>query len=351
MPKKIEQHDLAIKNILLVLLLIVIFYILYSLQAIIIPLVMALLFAIMFQPLITWLRKVKMPRWLILPTVIFITLVVLLLLYVVVLETSSDLIDNKAYLLKRLQIKSNDFIQFLRTLPFIKIDRRMDWRGLFEILTQNKMGSTLSYLSNVLFSFSTSFFMFLLYYIVLLIGMADYKKYLNYVSGENEHSDLLVNYERIQRSIYSYMILKSFICLCTGFITYTVCLFYGINFAFFWGFITFLLTFIPTIGPIMAAIPPILMAAIQYDSLSPVSTLAIILIALKLIMGNVVEPLVMGGKLRLNLLTVLFGLVFWGFIWGIAGLILSVPLMVLIKLIFEQIPSLAIVSRIMGSSE
>jgi predicted PurR-regulated permease PerM len=171
------------------------------------------------------------------------------------------------------------------------------------------------------------------------------------VSGEENYSELLLNYERVQRSIYSYMILKTFVCLLTGFITYLVCLIYGINFAFFWGFITFLLTFIPTVGPVLGAVPPILMAIIQYDTFQPVIILTIILLVLKLIMGNIVEPIIMGGKLRLNMLTVIFGLVFWGYLWGIAGLILSVPLMVITKLIFEQFSSLKPVARLMGTPD
>jgi predicted PurR-regulated permease PerM len=351
MPSNFDLKDNSTRNILLGILLILLFFVLYLLQSILIPLVMAMLFAIMFQPLIIWLQRLKTPKWLVLPTITILTLALLLILYFVIIETSSDLLENKEYLLKRLQIRGNDLIQLIKGLPFVKVDKRMDWRGLIELFTTYKIGDSLAWSANFLYSFTLSFFMFLLYYIVLLSGMSNYRNFLNYVSGEENYSELLLNYERVQRSVYSYMILKSFICLLTGFLTYVICLFYGLNFAFFWGFLTFLLTFIPTIGPILAALPPILMGLIQYDSFSPVSTLAIILIIIKLIMGNIVEPIIMGGKLKINTLTVIFGLVFWGFMWGIAGLILSIPLMVLVKLIFEQIPSLQSVARLMDSPD
>ncbi len=351
MPSNFDLKDNSTRNILLGILLILLFFVLYLLQSILIPLVMAMLFAIMFQPLIIWLQRLKTPKWLVLPTITILTLALLLILYFVIIETSSDLLENKEYLLKRLQIRGNDLIQLIKGLPFVKVDKRMDWRGLIELFTTYKIGDSLAWSANFLYSFTLSFFMFLLYYIVLLSGMSNYRNFLNYVSGEENYSELLLNYERVQRSVYSYMILKSFICLLTGFLTYVICLFYGLNFAFFWGFLTFLLTFIPTIGPILAALPPILMGLIQYDSFSPVSTLAIILIIIKLIMGNIIEPIIMGGKLKINTLTVIFGLVFWGFMWGIAGLILSIPLMVLVKLIFEQIPSLQSVARLMDSPD
>jgi len=351
MPKEFDSKDNTIKNILIVMLIIAIFVILYVLQSILVPLVLALLFAIMFQPLILWLQKVKTPKWLVLPMITFLTLSLLFIIYFVILETSSDILENKDYLLSRLQLRTNEIIQFLRGIPILKIDKRLDWKGLIELFTQYKIGDSISFIANFLGSFTTSFLMFVLYYIVLLSGMSNYRRFLNYVSGDENYSELLLTYERVQRSIYSYMILKSFVCLMTGFITYIICLIYGINFAFFFGFITFLLTFIPTIGPILGAVPPILMSIIQYDTFKPVVILTIILIVLKIIMGNIVEPLIMGGKLRLNMLTVIFGLVFWGYIWGIAGLILSVPLMVITKLIFEQFSSLKPIARIMGTSD
>jgi predicted PurR-regulated permease PerM len=69
------------------------------------------------------------------------------------------------------------------------------------------------------------------------------------------------------------------------------------------------------------------------------------------IMGNYVEPLIAGHKLNLNTVTVIFGLVFWGWLWGIAGMMLSVPLMVIIKLVLEQIPDMGYIARLMSVPE
>jgi len=77
----------------------------------------------------------------------------------------------------------------------------------------------------------------------------------------------------------------------------------------------------------------------------------IILLALQLTMGNFVEPKLLGNRLRLNTVTVIFGLVFWGYLWGIPGMILSVPLMVVLKLTFEYIPSTRIFARLMSYPE
>ena len=125
----------------------------------------------------------------------------------------------------------------------------------------------------------------------------------------------------------------------------------NLNFAFFFGFIAFLLNFIPSIGSILATIPPFMMAFIQFDTLQPVVLLLLILSTIQMVMGNLVEPIITGDRLKLNTLTVIFGLVFWGYIWGLAGMIISIPLLVLLKLIFEHFPDTQIFARIMGSPD
>lgn len=192
--------------------------------------------------------------------------------------------------------------------------------------------------------------MFFLYYVVLLIGFTDYDLYIAHVKGDTD-SRLIENMSRIQGSILSYLMIKMLISLLTGILVYLTCLFFDLNFAFFFGFIAFLLNFIPSIGSIIATIPPVLMAFIQFDTFQPVIFLLLILSSIQMVMGNLVEPIITGDRLKLNTLTVIFGLVFWGYIWGLAGMIISIPLLVLLKLIFEHFPDTQIFARIMGSPE
>ena len=93
------------------------------------------------------------------------------------------------------------------------------------------------------------------------------------------------------------------------------------------------------------------MCFVQYDYFAPVIFFFILLAGVQFVMGNVIEPIIMSNKLSLNIVTVLLGLFFWGHIWGITGMMLSVPLLVIIRLILEQIPNLAAISRLMGTSK
>jgi predicted PurR-regulated permease PerM len=192
--------------------------------------------------------------------------------------------------------------------------------------------------------------MFALYYIVLLSGMSNYPAFVRYVGGKRQET-FLKNYETIQKSILAYILTKTLINLSTGALVTIICLIFGIKFALFWGLLVFLLNFVPQIGSVLGILPIVMMGLIQFDSIQAILLLIILTEAVLFTMGNVLEPKVMGSRLRLNTITVLFGLVFWGYLWGIAGMMLSIPLMVIIKLTFDNIPSFHVFGRVMGYPE
>ncbi len=341
-------HDNTSRSILIVFLIVLIFYLMSSLASILLPLVLAVLVAALFQPLIMALKKIRIPNFMILPLVMLISLGALFLIYIVISGTATDIADQYDYLSQKVMKKSNSLVWWVNHT----FGSRYSLNGLIRLAgknidakwVSNAAGNVLASLS----SFAGSFVMFALYYIVLLSGMANYKTFIRYVGGDNS-DNLLASYEKVQSSINSYMLIKTGVNLLNGLMFYLICVLFDVKFAVFWGFLTFLLSYIPTIGSVVSTVPPVLMCILQSDTPGPVLFLAASLVVSHFVIGNVIEPIIMGNHLKINTVTVIFGLVFWGYIWGIAGMILSVPLLVLIKIIFEQVPSLAIVARIMGS--
>jgi len=129
-----------------------------------------------------------------------------------------------------------------------------------------------------------------------------------------------------------------------------ICSLFGVDFAIFWGFLAFVLNFVPTVGSIVATAPPLLLGWIQIDAYGTLALFALLMIAVQFVMGNIVDPLLMGNSLSINTVVIILGLVFWGYLWGITGMILSVPLLVLIKVILQQIPDARFLVRLMDSS-
>jgi AI-2 transport protein TqsA len=341
------NDNAAIKNILIIFLIVLIFYLLSVLSSILIPLVLAFLFAILFQPLISYLSKKGVPKWLILPTVSIITLALVFLVGLIISDTATAIANEREYLGNKLVEKANSVLLWIKETFNLKFEDENITTQIENAIDTENISSAIGDIASGLGSFLGSFLFFALYYVMLLAGMSGYKKFVRYVGGQK--SELaLKEYENIQKSVSSYIWIKTVISIITGLLTFLFCIIFGIKFALFWGFIAFLLNFIPSIGSILGTILPILMGIIQLDSFQELFILATLLVAMQFTMGNVIEPIVMGSRMRLNTLTVLFGLVFWGYLWGIPGMILSVPLLVIMKLILERFPSFSFVGRLMG---
>jgi AI-2 transport protein TqsA len=177
--------------------------------------------------------------------------------------------------------------------------------------------------------------------------------YINYLEGDDDigKQRLLKAFVEVKDAVASYMKVKFFTSLCTGLCFSLICWAFGLDFVVFWGFFAFLLNFIPTVGSIIATIPPILLGLIQIDSGANYLFFILLLVLTQFTWGNIIEPLMMGSSLALNTVTVILGLVIWGYIWGIAGMLLSVPLIVLARVILAQIPDADLIVKLMGRSQ
>jgi len=135
------------------------------------------------------------------------------------------------------------------------------------------------------------------------------------------------------KKVGTYISTLSLISLLTGIAVYLLCRGFGIDFALFWALLALLLNFIPVVGAIIASLPPILLAVIQLDSWTAIAIFVAIMLLLNVLLGQVLQPKLMGTRLALKPVAVLLGLIFWGLLWGIPGMFLATPLMVLIRIL------------------
>jgi AI-2 transport protein TqsA len=343
-----EIYDTRVRSILTIFFVILVFYLLKLLSALLIPLVLALLFALLFQPLILFLNKRKVPNWIIVPIISIFSLLVLVVLVNIIIQTSADISSQQDYLLERLNLKIESILNWASSFTGTEIKPEYVTDEISKLINGEFITSVIGGVASSLSSITGSFVMFALYYIVLLSGMSGSGEYLNYLAGKNNDGSLEESFSKVSKSVYSYMVIKTLVNLSMGILVAVTCYAFGIKFPIFWGFLTFVFHYIPTIGSIIATIPPVLMGIIQFDSPGTILIFVLILMIVQFTMGNVVEPKIMGGHLRLNTVAVIFGLVFWGYIWGVTGMMLSVPLLVILKLVFEHFPSLQIFARLMG---
>jgi AI-2 transport protein TqsA len=147
--------------------------------------------------------------------------------------------------------------------------------------------------------------------------------------------------------VLRYLWLKTLISVATGVLVGLWVAALGVDFAVLWGFLAFVLNYIPNFGSVLAALPAVLLAIIQ---MGPGWAIVVALgyVAINLLMGNLLEPFVMGRRLGLSPLVVLLSLFFWGWVWGPVGMLLSVPLTMVIKIVMENTPQLRWLALLLG---
>lgn len=143
---------------------------------------------------------------------------------------------------------------------------------------------------------------------------------------------------KIGKQIQSYIRIKTYLSLLTALISYVILALVGVDFAEFWAFSVFFLNYIPSIGSIIATILPCMLALIQFESWIPFAIVSCGLTSLHFLVGNVVEPKVMGKQFNLSGLVILVSLMVSFEVWGVAGMILSVPLLMIVSIILSNFP-------------
>ena len=144
---------------------------------------------------------------------------------------------------------------------------------------------------------------------------------------------------QVENSVSRYLGLKTVVSLITGVMSYIALYFIGIDSPVFWAFLIFLLNFIPTIGSLIATVFPAVFCLLQFGDFTPSILVLLIVGGIQVLVGNVLEPKLVGNSLNISPLVAILSLTFWGSIWGITGMILSVPITVIMVIIFSKFPS------------
>lgn len=159
---------------------------------------------------------------------------------------------------------------------------------------------------------------------------------LFFMAGETVSKRDIPIIEEIKKSVGTYMGTKLLTSTLTGIITYIILKSFGIEMAFMFAMLTFLLNFIPNFGSVVAVLLPVPIIFLQYSLGLELFLCVGLMLTIQMLIGNVLEPRIQGDSMGLHPVTVLFCLTFWGFIWGVPGMFLSVPITASIKIIFSK---------------
>jgi predicted PurR-regulated permease PerM len=158
-------------------------------------------------------------------------------------------------------------------------------------------------------------------------------------SSPNKFKRLNETLYKIEWSVARYLGIKTLISLLTGFLSYLIFVFIGLDFAIFWAFLIFLLNFIPTVGSLLGTIFPAIFCLLQFGDFTIALSVLLIVGLIQVFIGNFLEPKWLGNSMNISPLFSIISLVFWGLVWGTTGMVISVPITVVLLIILSQFES------------
>ena len=297
-----------------------------SASAIIVPFLLSLFIAIILAPFYTFLISKKIPESLSMALVLA-TLVLTILSTAALIGTSLQSFSSNIPLYES---KLNSYIAHL-TEFLNSYGITLPSNDLVSLLQPNTVFKYAATTLKSMGSFVTNSFVILLTVIFILLESTQFEQKFS----RDSHKGHMKKLRNISEKIKHYIALKTIISLVTGAIIYVILLIIGLDYAILWGVLAFLLNFIPNIGSIIAAVPAVLLALIQFGPLMA-GGVATVFVIINTLIGSVIEPKVMGNGLGLSTLIVFLSLIFWGWILGPVGMLLSIPLTIMVKIILQE---------------
>ncbi len=215
-----------------------------------------------------------------------------------------------------------------RLSSVLNIDIVASWNDfLHTFKITNVLQGVVGFMSSLL----GNIFLVLLYVLFILAENGVTRQKIQKMFTQKEDRDRVNSIlSKVNRSISRYITLKTIVSLITGVLSYSVLMVMGIDFAALWAVIIFALNYIPTIGSLIATIFPALMALVQFSALKPFLMVLFFIGLIQVVVGNFIEPKIMGNSLNISPLVVLLSLALGGLLWGVEGMVLCVPIAVIV---------------------
>jgi predicted PurR-regulated permease PerM len=311
-------------------------------RPVLIPFILAVFLSYIIDPALTFLTGCRCHR----PGAV---LIVLALMFVFLYLAGALFYSSGKSLaaeLPKFQGRISEITQFLEkgVGPF-----KVDLSSALGKLDIGKIGALIVSALGPFFSILGNLLLVFLFLIFIVSGRGRAAGKIQKALGDGRSGRIKAVIEAINAQTRKYILIKTALSLANGLIVWVVLAIFGVEFAPLFGFMAFVLNFIPDIGSLVATVLRVGFAFFQFGTFWTPFLILVITVGLDSILGYFLEPKIMGKGLGLSPLLVFFSLLFWGWLWGIPGMILSVPLTAVIKIVCQNVPALRPVAVLMGS--
>lgn len=340
-PAEADENR-ALKIGLAIILLFAAGFVLKLARPVLVPFILAVFLSYILDPALTFLTGCRCPRKSAMLIVLGLMFVVLYLIGVLAYSSGKAFVAE----LPKYQSRLGDIARFLaKGIGPLKIDlpaavAALDFNQAGAFILK-AIGPFLGVVGNILLVF--------LFLVFIVAGRGRAAGKLAKALDGASAGKIAGIVESINAQVRKYLVIKTLVSLANGVMVWIVLLIFGVDFAALFGLLAFLLNFIPNIGSLIATILRVGFAFFQFGTFWTPFWILVITDGLDLVLGNIIEPRIMGKGLGLSPLLVFFSLLFWGWLWGIPGMILSVPLTAVIKIACQNVPALRPIAVLMGS--
>ena len=311
-------------------------------EAIMVPFLLAVFIATTAATPVFWLHRRGVPFGLAIAAVALALIVALVGVGALVADSARAFLTQMPFYQERLLDLAGGTMEMLRSLG-------VDLSGT-PVLEAFDPAAVFALAGNTLLGFGSVLsngFLILLAVIFMLAEASSFPRKLRDVLA---NPDDLPYFERVAENINRYFAIKTTISVGTGVVVWVFLSIIGVDFAVLWGLLAFMLNYVPTIGSFIAALPPVLLALVQLGP-AHAAVAAIGYVVVNILLGSVVEPRFMGRGLGLSTLVVFLSLVFWGWVLGPVGMLLSVPLTMTVKIALEANPGTQWAAHLLGPAD
>lgn len=335
------QNQRVLIPLIGVIALVAVGFVLKTAQAVILPLVIAWFLSYTLAPPVNFLARHRVPTA---PAVA----VVMVLLFGFFYLTGLFLYDRSMAFVAEYPKYADQLTQI--TAAIAERYTMPSWLSLDTIDWKQQIGTHLVAFSGSFITFTGNLALVLVFLIFMLLGKPYFESKVQRAFPDERGKRVADVTASIAHQISRYLYVKLMLSTVSSVLVWVVLVIGKSDFPFTWAMLAFLLSFIPSIGTVLASVPPILLAFVQfYPNFWVAAGIAVALLVIHQGIGCLVEPKVLGKKLNLSPMVILLSLVFWGWLWGITGALLAVPIAAAIKIVCENIEMLRPISVLMGS--
>jgi len=196
----------------------------------------------------------------------------------------------------------------------------------------------------------TMILMTLFFVVLLLAGSVNLQVIMKDILFKQEFASVKT-FIKIEKDIYKFLIVKFLMSLFTGIGFSLACYFFDVSFPIFWGVFAFSINFVQMIGSVIAVVLITLFAFVEIDAPTTLFLFFAVVGGVEILFGAILEPIFMGKTFSINVIAILVMLMFWGYLWGVPGMIMSIPITVLLKIILDQFPRTQKLGKLLAGPE